>query len=87
MAIGSAIAIYFVVWWMTLFVVLPFGVRSQTEAGQVVSGTDPGAPVATKVKRIVLINTAVSLVVCALFWMFYVENMLGLQIIDELNRR
>ncbi len=85
MAIGSAIAIYFVVWWMTLFAVLPFGVRSQAEAGDVVPGSDPGAPVATRVKRIVLINTLVSFVICASFWMIYVENVFGLAIIRDLR--
>jgi predicted secreted protein len=87
MQIGSAIAIYFVVWWTTLFVVLPFGVRSQTEAGSVMPGTDPGAPFVTRVPRIMLINTAVSLVVFALFWAGYVENILGLQIIEDINVR
>ena len=30
-AISSALAIYFVIWWITLFLTLPFGVRSQHE--------------------------------------------------------
>jgi predicted secreted protein len=86
MAIGSAIAIYFVVWWMTLFAVLPFGVRSQSEAGLVEPGTDPGAPVLTRVKRVVLINTCVAFVVCAMFWMLYVENIFELQLVNDLKR-
>jgi predicted secreted protein len=40
----GAIALYFVVWWTSLFAVLPFGVRSQAEEGEVAPGTDPGAP-------------------------------------------
>lgn len=39
------IAVYFVVWWTVLFLVLPFGVRSQHEDGEVTDGTDPGAPI------------------------------------------
>jgi predicted secreted protein len=42
----GAIALYFVVWWIMLFAVLPFGVRSQVEDGQVVAGSEPGAPAA-----------------------------------------
>ena len=42
-----AFAVYFTIWWITLFAVLPFGVRSQDEAGDVTKGTEPGAPVAT----------------------------------------
>jgi predicted secreted protein len=36
--------IFFVVWWVVLFAVLPFGVKSQHEAGSFEPGTDPGAP-------------------------------------------
>ncbi len=41
---GGALALYFIVWWTTLFAVLPFGVRSQAEVGDVAQGTEPGAP-------------------------------------------
>lgn len=44
MSIVSAIAIYFIIWWVTLFVVLPFRVRSQHETGEVVEGSEAGAP-------------------------------------------
>ena len=45
--ISTWLAIYFVLWWVMLFVTLPFGVRSQHEEGGDLQGTDPGAPVAT----------------------------------------
>ena len=44
MTLAGAAALYFVVWWTALFAVLPFGVRSQTETGDIVPGSDPGAP-------------------------------------------
>jgi hypothetical protein len=44
-SISTALAIYFVLWWVVLFVTLPFGVRSQHEDGEGAPGTDPGAPV------------------------------------------
>ena len=44
MSITTALAIYFITWWIVLFAVLPWGVRSQSEAGDVVPGSDPGAP-------------------------------------------
>lgn len=44
MSIITALAIFFVVWWICLFLVLPFRVRNQVDAGNWVQGTDPGAP-------------------------------------------
>ena len=42
--VSGGIALYFVIWWILLFAVLPFGVRSQAENGEVVAGSEPGAP-------------------------------------------
>ena len=39
------LAIYFTTWWIVLFAVLPFGVKSQDETGEIVKGSEPGAPV------------------------------------------
>ena len=42
MSVVSGLAIYFVIWWITLFMVLPFGVRRDE---QIEIGNDPGAPI------------------------------------------
>ena len=68
MSLVFGIAIFFVVWWIVLFAVLPFGVRTQGEAGETVAGTPPGAPAKVRVARIFLINTAVSIVVFGFIW-------------------
>ncbi|KAF0231134.1 MAG: hypothetical protein FD175_1003 [Beijerinckiaceae bacterium] len=70
MSIGSSVAIFFVIWWTTLFAVLPLGVRSQLEAGDVSPGSDPGAPAKTRFLRIVLINTVVAIVCFVIFQQF-----------------
>jgi predicted secreted protein len=44
LTLAGAIALYFVIWWISLFALLPVGVRSQAETGEVVAGTEPGAP-------------------------------------------
>lgn len=70
MQISTFFAIYFVVWWLCLFLVLPFGVRNQVDAGQVVEGTEPGAPVRARLGRIALITTALSIPFTAvLMWL------------------
>jgi len=63
------VAIYFVIWWLCLFAVLPFGVRSQGAEGPVTDGTDPGAPVRTHIVAKLVATTILSFVVTALvFW-------------------
>ena len=49
--ISTAFAIYFVMWWIVLFLTLPFGVRSQHEDGPVTPGTDPGAPALPRLRE------------------------------------
>jgi predicted secreted protein len=62
-------AIYFIVWWICLFVTLPFGVRGQHEDGEVTNGTEPGAPVNAFMWRKVMATTAIAAVVTLLiFW-------------------
>lgn len=65
---ASAIAIYFLFWFLALFLVLPFGMRTDAEAG-VDSG--PGhaesAPHAFRAGRVALRTTIVAAIMFALF--------------------
>ena len=65
LATPMAIAVFFTMWWIVLFAVLPFGIKSQEESGEVVKGTEPGAPVVTGMGRKALITTAITLVLFA----------------------
>jgi len=64
-SISTSIAIYFVLWWIVLFAVLPFGVRSQAESGEEIAGTDPGAPSVPRMAKKLLWTTLVSGVIFA----------------------
>jgi predicted secreted protein len=76
MSWSTAFAIYFVAWWIVLFVVLPFGVRSQQETGEIVPGTDPGAPVMPRLLRVVGWTTVITAVLCGLFfWLFLTRRL------------
>ena len=61
--LSTALAIYFVIWWIALFLTLPFGVRSQHEDGGGAPGTDPGAPVLTGMKRKLVWTTIISAII------------------------
>ncbi|MFN3626166.1 MAG: DUF1467 family protein [Hyphomicrobium sp.] len=63
-----AVAIYIFIWWIVLFAVLPFGVHTQDEAGNVVPGTPGSAPAKPRILRIFLINTLVATIVFAIVY-------------------
>ncbi len=64
--VSGGLALYFVIWWILLFAILPFGVRSQVESGDVVAGSEPGAPVAPALQEKAIWTTLVSSVVLIL---------------------
>ena len=70
MSIMSAIALYGVIWFMTMFLVLPFRMTTQGEAGEVVPGTPSSAPsdvqMLRKVKLVTFIATPTFLVIAGI---------------------
>ena len=68
MDLTLALAFYFITWWLTLFIVLPFGVRTQGEAGEVVPGTPESAPARIRIWKVILINTVLATVVFSVLW-------------------
>jgi predicted secreted protein len=61
--VSGGIALYFVIWWIGLFAVLPFGVRSQAEEGDVAAGTEPGAPTLPALREKALWTTLLAAIV------------------------
>ena len=78
MSIFTALAIYFVLWWIVLFAVLPWGVHSQHESGDMAPGTDPGAPVLTNLKLKLVWTTVVATVVFAGWFVVYIYRLVTL---------
>jgi predicted secreted protein len=83
-SISTALAIYFVLWWVVLFVTLPFGVRSQHEAGEGAPGTDPGAPVASQMGRKLIWTTLISAVIFGIAMLAYDAGYLNIERLSKL---
>jgi predicted secreted protein len=82
--ISTAFAIYFVMWWIVLFLTLPFGVRSLHEDGGGTPGTDPGAPVVTGMGRKLIWTTVISAVVFAVSYFAYDAGYLNVERLSKL---
>ena len=79
MSITTGLAIFALIWWVTLFTVLPFGIRSQHEAGPddepIAPGTDPGAPTQFSLGRKLLWTTLVAALIYAVCYVVYVSHL------------
>jgi len=82
--ISTMFAIYFVLWWVVLFVTLPFGVRSQHEDGAGAPGTDPGAPIASLMGRKLIWTTVLSAIIFAAGLIAYHAGLLNIERLSKL---
>ena len=82
--ISTAFAIYFVLWWVVLFVTLPFGVRSQHEDGEGAPGTDTGAPIASQMGRKLIWTTIISAIILAVAMAAYNAGYLNIERLSKL---
>jgi predicted secreted protein len=78
MTFTTALAAFFLIWWVSLFVVLPGGVRSQHEGGEMAPGTDPGAPTNFRLGQKLLWTTAVAVVIYAGCYVVYSQHLVTL---------
>jgi predicted secreted protein len=65
MAIVSVLAEYFICWWITLFIVLPIGLRTQADEKTVINGTISSAPAKFRPMRVFVGTTLLAAVIYA----------------------
>jgi predicted secreted protein len=65
MRTSVAVATFFVLWFLTLFAVLPFFAQTQGEAGDVVPGTPESAPHKIDIMKVFCVNTVVTAIAFA----------------------
>src|SRR6185503_15001404 len=76
MSTSTVIAIYFLIWWVTLFAVLPWGIRNQEESGEIAPGTDPGAPAIHRVWSKLGWTTLVATVIFGVLYVVYSQGLI-----------
>ncbi|MFA6265385.1 MAG: DUF1467 family protein [Pseudolabrys sp.] len=82
----TVVAIYFLIWWITLFAVLPWGVRSQRESGEFAEGTDPGAPATHRVWMKLVYTTVVASVIFTMLYLAYTNDLLPLEFLKRISQ-
>lgn len=70
----SAFAVYFIIWWITLFAVLPLGLKTQAESGEVVPGTHESAPAKPRMALVAGVTTMIATAIFAGFYWFAITK-------------
>ncbi len=86
MTLAFALAIYLVIWWVVLFAMLPIGVRTQAEEGEITPGTAESAPQRPRMLPKILATTVVSSVIFAFVYAVVVHHIITLDQIPFLPR-
>ncbi|MBE0455252.1 DUF1467 family protein [Roseovarius autotrophicus] len=86
MGITSAIVLYVVIWFMTFFVVLPIRIQTQGDLGQIVPGTQAGAPEHHHLRKKAWITTGIAAVLWAIVAWVMFSGMVTIRDLDMFNR-
>lgn len=86
MSVMSAIALYAIIWFMTMFIVLPFRPRTQGEAGEVVPGTPSSAPSDVQMWRKVKLVTAIATVAFVVIAGIILSEIITFEMIERITR-
>ena len=86
MGITSAIVLFAVIWFLTLFIVLPLRLKTQGDVGKIEPGTHAGSPVNPNMKKRFLVTTAVALVLWAIIAGSIISGVFAVRDFDWFNR-
>jgi predicted secreted protein len=79
MSVTTAVAIYFIIWWVVLFAMLPIGVRTSEEAGEKASpGTAESAPHMPNLLPKMVATTVLSTIIFAALYAIIVHHVITL---------
>jgi predicted secreted protein len=86
MTITSAIVLFAVIWFMVLFLVLPWRLTTQGEAGRVEPGTPESAPADPQMGLRIKLVTAISVVLWLVISGVIVSGWIGVEDLDFFGR-
>ncbi len=86
MSITSAIVLFAVTWFLTMFVVLPIRLRTQGDEDDIVEGTHAGAPADFRLGRTMLIVTIITVVLWGLEFAVITSGVISVRDFDWFGR-
>lgn len=88
MQLTSIIAIYVLFWVISVFIILPIGIRNHSEMGvDMIKGQADGAPANFRPGRVLLFTTLLATFAFALFYFNYTNQWITVEDIDVFGSR
>lgn len=85
MSFSIVLALYFILWWLVLFTVLPWGAHSQDGSGEITPGTDPGAPSVHRVWIKLVWTTVIATTLFAIIVVLYKNGLIPVHYLMSLS--
>ena len=79
MSITGSVVVFIILWWLVLFIILPRNINSQNETGNIIEGTDPGAPTNPNIVKKLVITTFITSVLFAIIFFLTYFNILNIR--------
>ena len=86
MGITSAIVLFAVIWFLTLFIVLPLRLQTQGDVGEIEPGTHAGSPANPQMKKRFLVTSVVAVVLWAIIAGSIISGVFSVRDFDWFNR-
>ncbi len=86
MGVTSAIVLFVIIWFLTLFVVLPLRLQTQGDLGSIEPGTHAGSPENPQMKKRFMVTTAVALALWAILAGSIIAGVFSVRDFDWFNR-
>ncbi|PQO24963.1 DUF1467 domain-containing protein [Rhodobacteraceae bacterium WD3A24] len=86
MSITAAIVLFAVVWFMVLFIILPLGLKTQGESGDVTPGTPSSAPDEAQIWRKIKLVTLIAVILWAAIGGIILSGIVTMEHLDIFGR-
>ncbi|MEM0978134.1 MAG: DUF1467 family protein [Pseudomonadota bacterium] len=85
MTITSLIVLFAVIWFLLLLMILPMGMKSQGDVGEVVPGTPASAPSEFDLRRVVIRTTIATVILWAITCGVIMSGWISVDMFDFYN--
>ena len=86
MSITSALVLFAVIWFMTFLIVIPIRLQTQGDLGDIVPGTQAGAPEHHYLKKKAWVTTGITVVLWAIISAIILSGWITVRDLDFHNR-